>query len=525
MKKIKLLEGLLLMILCTTIFITGCGKKEETAKITLTKTQIKYEENAKAILNEYINIRLELMSIGDSSIYKNKNEVTKKINNLYARLEKLDTALDALEIASDEISKTKSKSELVAMANNNISEVLVPTVYAAESTDAAKKWAEDITKAYDSYPTGKQLRGLAAYLGTDVKTAMKQLQVAQGVMYNEYENEADMYDDLKDIAEVIQTTCKVELFVAGFPSNGITTLAEAGVTLLNGVDTIVAITNTGADIVLGENHNVTIYTNLLKDGLAPITSITGLLTFDSSNTSNADRIAYIGDTINSLIFDGKLFGGIIDLNEEENTYIGKTYETIEAFEEEGFKIIKTESENFKLTTDNIKEFNDILGDRKNIEIDIANATTKLNEIKIDVENKDSKQDNGKESLKQDDKGKSGKNTIAWNDNFYGVTIPSPEGHEFVSEYTVKDDSITIRIEGLTWDEYVAYCKKLESLDGWQVIKNEGTSKFPSEQRKDGIVYFTGTYKSLPRINVRFNGDDYAKKQNIDSFTMFVFTEF
>ena len=72
-----------------TLFITGCGKKADKAKITLTKTQIKYEENAKDILNEYINIRLELMSIGDSSIYKNKNEVTKKINNLYARLEKL----------------------------------------------------------------------------------------------------------------------------------------------------------------------------------------------------------------------------------------------------------------------------------------------------------------------------------------------------------------------------------------------------------------------------------------------------
>ena len=198
-----------------------------------------------------------------------------------------------------------------------------------------KKWAEDITKAYDSYPTGKQLRGLAAYLGTDVKTAMKQLQVAQGVMYNEYENEADMYDDLKDIAEVVQTTCKVELFVAGFPANGVTTLTEAGVTLLNGVDTLVAVSNTGADIILGENHNVTVYTNLLKDGLSPITSITGLLTFDSSFTSNADRISYIGDSLNSLIFEGKLFGGIIDLNEEDNTYIGKTYETIGAVDDAG----------------------------------------------------------------------------------------------------------------------------------------------------------------------------------------------
>ena len=384
MKKIKLLGGLLLVVLCLTLFITGCGKKEDKAKITLTKTQIKYEENAKDILNEYINIRLELMSIGDSSIYKNKNEVTKKINNLYARLEKLDEAIDSLEIASDEISKTKSEAKLVAMANNNISEVLVPTVYAAESTDAAKKWAEDITKAYDSYPTGKQLRGLAAYLGTDVKTAMKQLQVAQGVMYNEYENEADMYDDLKDIAEVVQTTCKVELFVASLPAKGITTIAEAGLTLLNGVDTLVAVSNTGADIVLGENHNLTVYTGMLKDAIAPVTSITGLLTFNSSSTSTADRIAYIGDSINSLIFEGKIFGAKINLNEEENTLAGKTYETISECEEEGFKITKTENENPKLTTENIQEYTDILDDRKEIKVDIPTVTTNLNEIKNDV---------------------------------------------------------------------------------------------------------------------------------------------
>ena len=234
----KKIGKLLLVILCALLLVTGCGKKEDKAKITLTKSQIKYEENAKDILNEYINIRLELMSLGELS---NKDEVSKKINNLYERLEKLDSALTALEIASDEINKTKSEAKIIAMANNNMSEIFIKNVYAAESTEATKKWAEDITKAYDSYPTGKQLRGLAAYLGTDVKTAMKQLQVAQGVMYNEYENEADMYDDLKDIAEVVQTTCKVELFVAGFPANGVTTLTEAGVTLLNGVDTLVAV--------------------------------------------------------------------------------------------------------------------------------------------------------------------------------------------------------------------------------------------------------------------------------------------
>ena len=88
------------------------------------------------------------MSIGDSSIYKNKNEVTKKINDLYARLEKLDEAIDSLEIASDEISKTKSETKIIGMASNNLSEVLVPPVYAAESTDRAKEWAEEITQGF-----------------------------------------------------------------------------------------------------------------------------------------------------------------------------------------------------------------------------------------------------------------------------------------------------------------------------------------------------------------------------------------
>ena len=267
---------------------------------------------------------------------------------------------------------------------------------------------------------------MAAYLGTDVKTAMKQLQVAQGVMYNEYENEADMYDDLKDIAEVVQTTCKVELFVAGLPANGITTITEAGLTLLNGVDTLVAVTNTGADIVLGEDHNLTVYTGLLKDSLAPITSITGLLTFDSSSTSNADRIAYIGDSLNSLIFEGKLFGGIINLNEDDNTYIGKTYETIGACEDDGFKLNKTENENLKLTPNNIQEFKDILDTRKEIETDIASATTNLNEIKTDVENEisalsESKNDTNNE-VKNEEKVEEDKNKNKGDFDITGIYI-------------------------------------------------------------------------------------------------------
>jgi hypothetical protein len=123
---------------------------------------------------------------------------------------------------------------------------------------------------------------------------------------------------------------------------------------------------------------------------------------------------------------------------------------------------------------------------------------------------------------KDEAVRKGNNPIPWKGNFFGVTLPAPEGRNTVCEYTVKKDAVTVRIDGMSWDEYVNYCKTLEKLSGWRVINEEGTARFPAGPRPKGTVYFTGAYGKLPRINVRYSGDELAKKHNRPNFTMFVF---
>ena len=128
----KKIGKLLLVILCALLLVTGCGKKEDKAKITLTKSQIKYEENAKDILNEYINIRLEndnkalrednkalredikaLNTKNDNLQLENEN-INKKLFNLYDEKDKLRDKYETLKINNE--TQSKEKQEL----KNNI---------------------------------------------------------------------------------------------------------------------------------------------------------------------------------------------------------------------------------------------------------------------------------------------------------------------------------------------------------------------------------------------------------------------
>ena len=119
----------------------------------------------------------------------------------------------------------------------------------------------------------------------------------------------------------------------------------------------------------------------------------------------------------------------------------------------------------------------------------------------------------------------GNNPIPWNGNFFGVTLPAPEGRNAVCEHTVKNDAVTVRIDGMSWDEFVNYCKTLEKLSGWRIINEEGSARFPAGPRPKGTVYFTGAYGKLQRINVRYMGDGLAKQHNRPNFMMFVFETF
>lgn len=118
--------------------------------------------------------------------------------------------------------------------------------------------------------------------------------------------------------------------------------------------------------------------------------------------------------------------------------------------------------------------------------------------------------NGTENVAEVKAETSSKNTILWPADFYGVVIPAPDGYSKVAVLEseideFKNEVTTVRIDGVKYDEYVKYCKKLESLKGW--IASTDVSPFPEELEKDRYHSFRGGYDILPRVVVGYFGED------------------
>ncbi len=112
----------------------------------------------------------------------------------------------------------------------------------------------------------------------------------------------------------------------------------------------------------------------------------------------------------------------------------------------------------------------------------------------------------------------------WQGTFNGTALPGPETGGEITEWQVKDDSVTIRIDGMSYEEYIAYCKKLEALSGWEVVNDEDTAHFPDDYNQRSKVYFTGAYGDLPHIAVQYYSDQQCQNSGYPHFCMFVFTE-
>ena len=115
----------------------------------------------------------------------------------------------------------------------------------------------------------------------------------------------------------------------------------------------------------------------------------------------------------------------------------------------------------------------------------------------------------------------------WDGNFAGTALPGPMTAGKITEWTVKSDSVTIRVDGMTYQEYIAYCRTLEALDGWKVYEGdypEDTAHFPADYNDRAKVYFTGSYGTLPRISVQYYSDKTCEGNGLPHFCMFVFFE-
>lgn len=97
--------------------------------------------------------------------------------------------------------------------------------------------------------------------------------------------------------------------------------------------------------------------------------------------------------------------------------------------------------------------------------------------------------------------------------FFGVPLPIPDIGT-VTEYSTEPkgdgyELIKIRIDGMSYQEYVDYCKQLESIDGWKSFNS--TDRFPEDNEDGGLmVVFSGFYRLPQNVTVYYLSDYYRR---------------
>lgn len=184
-----------------------------------------------------------------------------------------------------------------------LGDIFVKRAYAAEKKSNLE-WARELTAIYDSYPAGKQVRGLAKELGVDARRAFDQLKIAQDIIIGGiYDSEAEIMHDYERAAKATNAVCKTTLYVAGFAAGGApTTVLEWGGVIISGVDTILTVTEAGAHIVLGENSELALTTQEIQEKLEPVMAVAGIVGFVTGDgiAKGLQKGAKLADELNSL---------------------------------------------------------------------------------------------------------------------------------------------------------------------------------------------------------------------------------
>jgi hypothetical protein len=180
-------------------------------------------------------------------------------------------------------------------------------------------WAENLSKQYDALRGAQRYKQLAQQLGTDTKTAVEQMALAQKIIRNaadleEAQAEVGAFTRSINIVQGYKTASKVGLFVGAAVATGggsltslagsSMTLGKAGAVMVGGVDCIVDVGATTSSIVLGENHQVTVDFQQAGDVLQPLSMVLGLVTMNPNDTG--DQIALIGESLMEWFYPGKI---------------------------------------------------------------------------------------------------------------------------------------------------------------------------------------------------------------------------
>lgn len=342
---------LALLLACVMIFsLAACGgekttgKAEEIKPVTVEREPepqaLQTANEATAIaLRQYIYARLatEAFLTADVSAMT-AEELSEMADELFlawenaelfssAAMELTDTAVLLLEVPTvkqtSSVGQPQAKFMTLAAVPLNFSLV----AYAAESGRKIdpQTWAENLTKQYDALKGANLCQQLAQQLGTDAKTAYEQMALAQKIIHNaaeleEAEGVVNAYTESIDYLQGVKTASKVGVFVVGTIATGggslsalgvsSMSLGQAGGVIVGGVDCIVDIGATGSNIIWGENHQVTVGFDDVKNKLAPVSAVVGLASFNPGETG--EQLAYIGDTLVDWFYEGKVMGVQVD---------------------------------------------------------------------------------------------------------------------------------------------------------------------------------------------------------------------
>jgi len=239
-----------------------------------------------------------------------------------------DQAVLLLETASGNqtsvFDQSQMQFETLASKGSDIPGIALAS-YTGQAIDR-QTWAENLSKQYDALRGAQRYKQLAQQLGTDTKTAVEQMALAQRIIRDaaaleEAQAEVDEYTRSIKVVEGYKTGSKVGLFVGATIATGggtLTALAGssmsvpvAGAVIVGGVDCIVDVGKTTSSIILGENHQVTVDLEKAGDVIQPVSMVLSLVTLDPS--SAAERIAFLGEAMMEWSNPGKITGIAVEI--------------------------------------------------------------------------------------------------------------------------------------------------------------------------------------------------------------------
>lgn len=248
----------------------------------------------------------------------------------------IDQAVILLETASDYQTTIFKQSQmqfgtLASQASDNSTISLAS--YTGQVIDR-QTWAENLSKQYDALRGGQRYKQLAQQLGTDTKTAVEQMELAQKIIRNaadleEAQAEVNEYTRSINVVEGYKTGSKVGLFVGATIATGggtLTALAGssmslpvAGAVIVGGVDCIVDVGQTTSSIILGEDHQVTVDFQKAADVIQPVSMVVSLVTLDP--TSAVEQIAFLGEAMMEWSNPGKVTGIAVEITKNATSRV------------------------------------------------------------------------------------------------------------------------------------------------------------------------------------------------------------